>query len=309
MSSIIDFISNLQAANTAYENAIADFDQHPEAWQMFTQKLSWSASRMSFGYVDDLSIFRELRDGESRTYDRQRAYQATYTNTIVYKAWQQSATDIKGDITGRLIASASAAAKSALRMWNVKIWERMLANAVTGPDGVVLFSASHPHGYAGATQSNITSSALSHTSYRAGQTAMGSHRKENGDYMAIQGTHLFVPVASQHIAKEVMGTDRVVPFDATGAEASSSVVGGTTIQNVTAGEGTVVIVPEMSAGWVLADLSKSAKPWVAAVDSPLVSTPSTDDESVKQRNEYQWYTQGNIVHGPGHWQLVYRGTT
>lgn len=310
MPDVLSYSANLDAAATAYETAASGLATAPLTYQLFAQSLgAWDAEKMEVGYTDDLSEFRELMDGEERTYDGARAYSATYSTQIISKAFELPVGRVLGDLSGRIADMVAAAGQDVPNLPEVKIWEKMLANTVLGPDGVALFSASHPNGASGATQSNLVASALSQSTFRTALNAMRSYRSENGRYLNVTPTHLFVAQSYEQVAKEILGTDRVVAVSNAGApDATSNVVGATTIPSATSNAVQLVVVPRMT-GWCVMDLSKAGKPWVYKISPVESSSATATDESWKQKNLARWYSQQRLVQGPGHWQLAYRSTT
>ena len=132
--------------------------------------------------------------------------------------------------------------------------------------------------------------------------------RENGQPLDMQPTHLFVPVGSEDVAREVTGADKVVALNNTGAEATSGVVTSTSIRNVYEGDTTVVVTPRMAAGtWFLMDLSTAGvRPWVYGFGrKPEALLPDPHDESIKKLAMLEYILSGDIAQGPGYWQAIY----
>ena len=307
---ITDFAAKLDAANTLYSDRFAAVsDLFPGFYQQLAENLGPStATKLEVGYVDDLGPIRTLQPGESRMYDGGRAYSTTYEMETLYLSMEMTRRQFEYDHSGRIGRMMSQFVARAALMWENKVWESIQANSLLGPDGVALISAAHPNGPAGATQSNSTTSVLSHATYRAGRAAMQSFQKENGEYLGMAGTHLYVHPDEEPIAKEITGADRPFSIDNTGAEATASVVASTTIGNVFQGDVVVVVTSRMASGdWLIVDQSKpGVRPWVVSIgEDPKVHAPSEDDEALRQRDMLQWFIQGDLIQGPGHWQSIY----
>lgn len=307
--SIADFSDKLEAANTAYSSTFdALGDVFPGTFNLFSEDLSsdGDGSALNIGYTEDLGTVRVMKPGESRKYDGLRAFGATYDLEEVYSAHRIARIKVENDPSGRIAKGLQRAAQRALEIIETRIWDTLKANTKTGVDGVALISASHTSG--SLTQSNLTTTALGHSSYRAGKAAMRGLERENGQPYNINPTHLFVPEGLEDVAREVTGADKVVALDNTGAEATSGVVAATSIKNVYQGDTTVVVTPRMTAGtWLLMDLSTPGfRPWVHKLaKSPTPIMPDPRDESNRQRSMLEYILSGDIAQGPGNWQTAY----
>lgn len=304
---IANFESKLRAANTVYSDKFdAIRGDYPGTFNLFSDDMQGiDGQSLNIGYTENLGVTRVMRAGQSRTYDGLRAYSATYDLETIYRAHQISRKEVQYDPSGRTGKSVAKFAAEQLEMVDRYIWAALKANTKVGPDGVVLFSASHPTG--DSTQSNVTASSLGHSSYRAGKAAVRSFIRENGDALSMNPTHLFVPVTSEDVAKEVTGADKPVAIDASGAEATASVVTSTTIKNVYQGDTTVIVTPLMAADtWALMDLSGSARPWAHGFgEKPTHNAPDENSEAKRNRDMLEYFLQGDICQGPGNWQTIY----
>lgn len=307
MAGITDYTAALQAANTAYIN-MAQVDVLPGIWsELSADRGPAMAELMAAGYVDDLSEFRTMTEGQQRTFDGGRAYEASYTMSTVYKGYELGRKKVEYDPSGRTASALTQqAAEAALMMWEDTMMKVVAANTLVGPDGVTLISSAHPNGPSG-TQSNSAGAALSHSTFRTGVAAMQNLRRENGTYIRANPTHLMVNPAEEDLALEIVGADKPIYFDAAGAEATSSVVGGVVQGNVFQGRCKVFVTPYITAGdWAMFDLSRSAKPWQHSIGrAPTPHVPDANSPSVWDRDVFQYYTDGDFIHGPGHWQMAY----
>ena len=313
-SRITSFEANLEAAQRQYADGFDTLrDQPGGTHELITQDLgALTGTSVNIGHVDPSAPVRVQRHGEAKIFDTPRAYGATYDKETLYKAHELSRDDLEFDHSGRVGRMIAAFLASDAKMFDERAWAKIVANTDTGPDGVALFSTAHPHGYAGATQANLVTDALSHTSFRTGMRAMPQFRREDGSYYNTRATHLFVGPELETTAKEIVGADKPLAVDASGAEATSSVVAITSIANVYQGEVTLVIVPEMDADpdmWMLVDASKPAKPFVRSIGAnvaPVFGDKSNSDKA-RDRNMFDFIREGDWVFGPGAWQCAYAG--
>ncbi|MGB0972796.1 MAG: hypothetical protein ACPGVG_17830, partial [Mycobacterium sp.] len=232
MSGIANEAAALQAANTAYLNMV-NVEAIPGIWsELSLDRGPALATRMAAGYIDDLSTFRTQVAGQKRIFDGGRAYEATYTMATISKAFSLARTDVQYDPSGRKAAMITQAqAEAAMLMWEDTMLQVVAANTLAGPDGVALISSSHPNGPSG-NQSNNAGAGLSHSTFRTGIAAMHNFQRENGSYIRASPTHLLVAPAQEDEALEIVGADKPIYFNASGAEAAASVIGGVTIDNV-----------------------------------------------------------------------------
>jgi phage major head subunit gpT-like protein len=308
MSGIVDFASKLLAANTTYTDAVEGVREAPPGtYQLFCQLPGAPRGQATqVGYVDPLSPLKRYSPGDSREYAQMRAYAATYSVKQIEKSTEIARTDLELDPSGRVAAGLAAWVNENAVLADEDIWSELLANRV-GLDGVALLSDSHPYGPAGATQDNLTTAALSFTSYNAAIAAMRGYKRENGVPLRINPTHLFVPPALERTALEVAGADRPVPFSASAQDATSSIVAATSITNVYQGRTQVVVVEWMddSDEWLLMDLSKTAKPFYAELSPVMDFTPDAQDETLRDRDMLRYSMRMDVIRGPATWQLIY----
>lgn len=193
----------------------------------------------------------------------------------------------------------------------------LLANG-TCYDGVALFSASHPRGPAGATQSNITTSAFSVAVHKAALLAMQSLADENGESFEISPNLFIVGPKRLPDALEItQSKERIVAVDNSGAE-SGTRVAAATIPNVFSG-------PELYGGGSMTvmcskrligsnaekgfyvDTTKGARPIVLFEKRAPTPVAMVDMTSPARfyRDEYEWSLEGDMVAAPAAWQTAY----
>jgi phage major head subunit gpT-like protein len=183
----------------------------------------------------------------------------------------------------------------------------------TGYDGVALISASHPHGPAGATQSNSASTTvLSHSALVTYDAVMRLFRKENGESYGMTPSHLMVGANNAVKAKELLGIDRLLPFANTGIEAAAAVVGGVAKTNPFDGA-MQLIVNQRETGyhWSILDLTKPGiRPFVMQENRfpEALSLDSMTDAPRWQRDVFQYSLEGDFEGDAGHWQSIIKST-
>lgn len=309
MSGIVDFASKLQAANTTYTDAVDGVrEKPPGTYQLFcTLPGAPQGVSANVGFTDPLSPLRRYSPGESREYAQMRAYGQTYGVKQIEKAMELARTDVELDPSGRVAGGLAEWVSREALLVDEDIWSEILSNP-TGIDGVAMFSDSHPYGPGGATQDNLTTSALSHGSFRAAIAAMRNFKREDGTPYGVNPTHLFVGADLESTALEVTGADRAYNITNAGAfDGTANVVATGVQQNVMAGRCTVVVVPWITDAeeWILFDLSKRAKPFYAEVSPIMEFMPDPNDPTLRDRDMLRYLMRCDIIRGPAAWQLAY----
>jgi len=187
-------------------------------------------------------------------------------------------------------------------------------NGRTGYDGVQLFSASHPHGYQGATQSNVDSNALTYANLKAAHIAMNGLRKANGQYYNLDPDTIMVGPSYRFTAEELAGSRamiRTAAINASGAEATSSVVAAAGISNVLAGRYNVVVDQRLAAigsgtMWYLIDSKapKAVRCGTAFGSLQFVSKDNPSDENYIRMNEFHYFLIADVWDTAGAWQGI-----
>lgn len=193
----------------------------------------------------------------------------------------------------------------------------LLSNPV-GYDGVALFSASHPGGPAGATQSNTTTSALSFATLDAALQNGGLLADENGISLGIQYSVLRVGPKLASLAREIVKSGiRPVAINASGVEATSSVLAATNIENFKGlqifdgGALTIVVDPQLRGTyddyWYLHDprILPIAR-YVLREIEPVINDQMTSAARF-ERDELEYSVEGDFALVPAMWQGTYAG--
>jgi hypothetical protein len=195
-------------------------------------------------------------------------------------------------------------------------YERLATNFLlsnpTCYDGVALFSASHPRGPGGATQSNTSATALDAAQHQAVMIAGASLRQRNGEPFGVQYDTLMVGPALAPLARQITGSDvgRVVGISATGAE-SGTRVAAATIRNVAGltiydgGEMRVVVNPRFVGShankYLYLDTTKPGCSPVAlrVYGERSYALTATDSPERAKRDVYQWGVESDLALIPG----------
>lgn len=308
--SIVDFADKLAAANRAYSDAVESIRGGlPGTYQLFTQlDGAPTGTSANIGFTDPLAPLRVHVPGESKVFDDLRAYGQTYDMRLLYKAHRIERQRVQYDTSGRVAQGLAAFVAESAILAEKRIFDLLVANSLLGIDGVTLLNDAHPYGNAGATWDNLTTDALSFSSYNAAKAAMRVFTGENGEPYDVMPTHLFVPPALERVAKEITGADRPVPFSATAQDATSDILAATSIANAYQGDVTVVVTPRITtaAAWFLMDLSKpSARPWYAQIGPVFEQMPELSDDTVRKTDVFEYAINADMITGPAHPQLVY----
>jgi hypothetical protein len=311
MAEILDWQANLEAANVSF---IAEVEA-PEIAVTTTLDIlglevdATGASAIDVGYAEDNAKIRRVIAGVPQPRDGARAYAAQYPVVPDAITAQLPRRQVKADRSGRVAAMLAQLARRSIL--EERAWESIRANDVVGPDGVPLFSASHPHGAAGAQSNHAGNVALSHTTFRAARAAMRSLTRENGGKIDKQPTHLIVGPDSEAAALEVVGADRFISVQSGGTfGGTTNTVGATTYRNVYEGILSVIVTPQISAGeWFLVDASQAGqRPWAYGTDGPAEAVvPEIGDYDTVNLDMMVWQVKHDHAMGPASWQTIYGG--
>lgn len=192
---------------------------------------------------------------------------------------------------------------------------QLLANTWTSYDGVTLLNAAHT--FMNGTGNNLTTSALSFSTYRAGKQAMALFADEDGRPLNIFPTHLVVGPAQERIAKEIIGADRPVNVTSAGAlDGAVNVVGITTIPNVFQGDTKLIVSPWITGNqWFLIHASSATglTPFVRAVFREIEPQVKDGRDMLGNmrfmRDEYVYSLEGDMGFGAGLPQCIYGSVT
>lgn len=194
----------------------------------------------------------------------------------------------------------------------------LIVSNPTGYDGVALASASHPRGPAGATQSNIITTAFSVANHKAAIRSMQERADENGEPFEISPNLIVCGPKSLPDVLEVTKSNlRLAAVAADGSEVGTRVAAAS-IDNVFAGSelygggSMLVLCSKRLVGtyddYVLyLDTTKGCKPVIGFRKRAPEVVAMTDMTSPERfnRDVYQWSVETDIVFAPASWQVLH----
>lgn len=311
-------ISVFENASTTYK-ALADdiFGKKPSGpFLDYTTVLPTDGKIVEHDVIEAFPVIREW-SGPKQFGDAQAA-SVTLTIKTYEASFRIKRLDLMADRTGQIGRRMQMFLSEQAYIYDKLAHEALIANA-TGYDGVALVNASHPRGPAGATQSNTTTSALSHSTFETAMIAGASLRDINGEPLAISYSTLRVGPKLAGIAREITGSnERIIAVDNSGAESGTRVAAATGpnargIQCFDGGAVRVVVDPRLVGTyddyWYLFDTSRGASPIVGyELRSPeAISLDSMDGEARFETDYFKYSVECDVVFGPGAWQTVYGG--
>jgi phage major head subunit gpT-like protein len=249
-------------ANTDFVTAANEiFNRRPNgAWSMFAKSFPITGKYLELDAIGPSPEVQKMLG--SRVFTTLRAYGRNIP-VVDYSApaLEIDRITVEGDKSGIVAGRLTDYLSAVSEFFEKPVIDLMLTNPV-GLDGVALLSDSHPYGPNGGTWDNLSSDGLTQTSLEAGIVAMRSAKFENGAPQGFFPTHLVVGPGAEREALDLTGADRAIPYSSTGVpDATSSVVGVTTLRNWVGGRLDVIVVDRFADGtndanWILMDLSK-----------------------------------------------------
>lgn len=288
------------AANTEFLGMASElFNRRQDTtWSRFTKVVPCDGRALELDAVGPSPVVAKLTG--MRTYGSLREY-ALRTPVAEYAAdaLELSRVYVEKDKTGAVSRRLADYLSASSNFFEKPVVDYLLSNPL-GIDGVSLFNDSHPHAPSAGTWDNKTTSTLSQTSLEAGDVAMRSLRLENGEWAGIRPTALVVSPKWRREAIDLLGSQRMMPVDSSGApDAASSVVAAVMIENWIGGQLELFVIDRMADGthdddWFLLDLSRpDVRPIVVgeaiAPMGVVVDQPSS--EPMLQRSSYAYYVQ------------------
>lgn len=297
--------SNLAGAQATYSAIFQEFfgDGVPGVSQMFSFEQPINGTSLRVPMVTSFPrVRRWLGDKVAKSL---RAFVQTFT----LEPWEQSIEmdriTVDYDADGVVDMALRQFLGGQVQMFDDMNITELLTNP-TGYDATALLADSHP--YSNSTGDNLTTDALSLSSLRAMDLAMRGFQNEDGKPLLVTPSHLLVGESLKDTALEITGADRPIYFDASGAEATSSVVGGVVIENVRRGTWTPIVTPWITGTqWFLMDLTKPGlRPWIVARGRAFtpVTQLSEDSDPRYRRGVYGFSVEGDYGIGAGLWPLI-----
>jgi len=290
----------------------------------FTEDLSnENGSIAQVIFEDTIGLWREFIGGRETIVVRPNVLNITlktYEKTMMIRR-RDVRYDKIGVVERRIRRFLSAAASYKVEL----LHEMLFLNAGAGPtayDGVALFSASHPNGPAGATQSNLGTAALSHAAFNAAYAGMASLGRESSDPFYVLPRTLVVGPTNRAPGLEITAADlRSQGITAGGVlDAAASLVASAAISNVNSGVVNLVVNPRLTgtraAWWYLLGAPVNAgqiKPAMYLEGMPPTEQldVALDSPTVMATDRYTYGLIADGAYAPGMWQSAFwsNGTT
>ena len=306
----IDNASVLDALQTTYETTyegIFGADQAPQTLSsFFAEVIDVNSLRIELDMFGAFPAFRKWIG--ARVFETIRAYQQIVTLETYESTFRVERKQVQYDKAGLLARGIAQWLQASSYIYDQIAVDTILANPV-GYDGVALISASHPHGPAGANQSNLTTDALGHESYRAMKAQLAKLQTERSQPFYRSYDVLLVGPDQERIALEVTGAQRPVNVTNAGAlDGTANVVGLTAIPNVYQGTATVVVHPRLRGlQWFMVSRSMGVAPIVIFQgEAPVRQQVTLDDDGVPVfvNDEYWYGLRADLVGAAGAWQNI-----
>lgn len=321
-------ITNQEILDTASTTFRAKFDEVfgrgvPGQYGVFSEEIPTDSEVNEIDLLGAMPVMEEWVG--PKTFKAIRAYSATAT----LKSFQRSlripfkkARYDRTGLIGRKISQFLSPGGAGAAIYDKICTDALIANTGVGYDGVVVFSASHPHGPAGATQSNTSSTALSFAQHAAVIKAGASLRDEYSEPFGIAYDTLMVGPDLFPLAQEItQSKTRIIAVDNAGAE-SGTRVAAAEIANVY-GEGSELygggsmmlvlnrrLVGDYHNYYYYFDSRFGTKPILLYVGRAVEPHEQTqmDSEGRFMNNELRFSLECDVVPAAGDWHAAYAGT-
>jgi phage major head subunit gpT-like protein len=310
-------ITNMDLIDAANATFRAAFDElyttrPPGVWQLLTEIIPTDVKQNYISVLETNPVMRK--------WVGEKEFQTIFASTLMAeiekyeKSFEIDRLDLAADRIGQVARRIKLFMQSNRDDLDKFVFEKLVANP-TAYDGVALASASHPRGPAGATQSNTSTTALSFAQHDAVKQVGGTLRDQNGESLSISYDTLIVGPKLTKIAKEITQSgERVIGINASGVEATSSVVAAAAIPNVFAGGDMQVIEWNRLVGthddyYIYLDSKRGVKPIHLFMfrDPEAVEQTRSDDEQRFLRDKYRYSVESDFVPAPGAWQPFFLG--
>lgn len=290
----------------------------PGAWQAFATMLPTDSKVVEHDVLEAMPVARKWVG--AKQYKDVRAASTTLTIAPYEASFKIKRLDLLADRTGITGRRMREWLSDTAYLYDDQCHQVLFANP-TGYDGVALFNASHPRGPAGGTQSNTTTSALSHSTFETAMQTGASLRDEEGRPLMISYDTLIVGPKLAALAREITGSnERVIAVADDGLEAGTRVAAATGPnargrQVFSGGSVDVIVDPRMPLGgtyddyWYLLDTTRGPKP-IAGYEfrSPeAITADQMTSEGRFENDEFRYSIEFDIVFGAGVWQVAYAG--
>lgn len=185
------------------------YNRFPEQWSKIFRDEASTRSIEQTSQVSGLGLFGSLVEGQGVRYDQAvQGFKQTFTHTRYGLGMKVSQDVVEDDNIGLVTKTSRELGRSARETLEIDIHSTInngFDGAYTGPDGVCLFSASHPLVKAGGTQSNVLSAAdLDVTSLELALTAYETQVDSSGKKINLPTPRLFGAPANRWNMAEIL---------------------------------------------------------------------------------------------------------
>jgi phage major head subunit gpT-like protein len=302
----------LDSANAAFYELFDEIFEGspPGPWREFCELRSTDAKINEVDILEAMPAVREWVG--SKLFPDMKASTLSSTIKTYERSFAIKRLDLETNNSGQIARRIAAFLRDAGQIYDKLATDALLANG-TGYDGVSLFSASHPRGPAGATQSNITTSALSFATYESALISMQSLRDANGEPMGINPNVMICGPKTRKDALEITNSrDRLKAVDASGAE-SGTRVAAAAVDNVFAGgEMLVYVSPRLVGSYddhvYLLDTTKPGVSPIVGFEKRApegISQTDMDGEGRFMLDELRYSVECDASFAPGAWQVAH----
>lgn len=313
MSEITDQ-DKLDAANKNFHLKHQEIFENDDATPGIAEAIAETVTTDSEeGEVDFLGAMPVVREWVGK---RERQSQRAYNHTYALKTYEATFGLKRKKLRYDRIGAIGRRIKAFFqrnKYWKEKILFDKLVTNPTGYDGVAMFSASHPHGPAGATQSNTGSAALSVNALNAASIVGASLRDERSENLGVSYDLLVVGPKNAKLGREITGSTRLMTFAADGTtDGTASQIGGVAMPNFFVGGSMNLLVWPRLVGtyddyWYCFDTVIGAPAMILYEGRAVEPLQRTDMEDPKrwELDEFEWALESDHCAVAGAWQSAY----
>jgi phage major head subunit gpT-like protein len=305
----------IDVASTTFEVKFQEIFEHEDTTESVAGALSEDVTTESeINEVDLLGTMPVMRKWIGAKQEQvTRAYSQSVTLEKYESTLALDRMKVRYDKTG-LIGRRIERFLQRNKYWREKMIFDLLVTNPTAYDGVSFFSASHPHGPSGATQSNTTTSALSVSTLDTALVTMSSFRDENGESLGISGNLLVVGPKLRKLATELTGSTRLAGINASNVIDGATAVAAGVMPNLYFGGTLSVLVWPRYVGtyddyWTVIDTAAPAKPMILYIGRQVEAIEQVDMNGEFRfiNDKLRWSLEADAVPAPGAWQTAYGG--
>lgn len=310
--------SIIENASVLY-NSIADevFENRPPGeYARWTDMRTTDSKTIEHDVLEAMPVVREWTG--AKQFGDVQAASVSHTLKTYEASFRIKRLDLLTDRTGNTARKMRSFLSDTAYIYDKLAHEALIANG-TGYDGVALYSSSHPRGPAGATQSNTSTTALSHAQFEAMMIVGASLRDANSEPLGISYNVLRVGPKLAALAREITGSnERVIAVANDGLEAGTRVAAATGpnsrgVQVFSGGSVDVIVDPRLVGTYddyyYAYDTARGASALVGyEFRSPeAITLDQMDDDARFHRDEFLYSVETDVVFVPGAWQVTFAG--